>query len=530
MLKALLRVRMAALGSWFTGAATGKKVPSKGKLIGFSLLMLYSFGALTFMFWHYFSALAGPFHSLGLDWLFYSITGVSAFSLMFIGSVFFAKSQLYEARDNELLLSMPVPPGSILLSRMVMLLVVTVAFGLPAMVPAAVIGIGTTQPSPAGVTAIILLFLLLPLFSLALSSLFGWLLSIVTARVRRKSLFGTLLCVAAIVGYSLLVGKVNAAIMDIASHADAIADSLGAVAPVYWFGSAMGDGRVDRLLILAVIFLAAAGLTYALLSATFISTATARRGFAKVRYVEKRAEAASPDAALLRRELARLGSSSAYIMNAAMGQIMLLLGAAVLLVKRRAVMELLASEPELASLLPPLLILGLCLFASMGLVSAPSVSLEGKNLWIVQSLPVDPWQALRAKLRVHLLVCIPPILLVALIVIFTVKLTAAEASLLVAAPVAMTVFVGLLGLAENLRHPNLDWSNEAQAVKTGFGLLFTMLISLGVIALPALAVLLIGDMSAATTVAGLFLSALVIGSLLLRRWLATRGAELFSQL
>ena len=36
-------------------------------------------------------------------------------------------------------------------------------------------------------------------------------------------------------------------------------------------------------------------------------------------------------------------------------------------------------------------------------MAAPSVSLEGKNLWLLQSLPVKPWQALRAKLTVQLL-------------------------------------------------------------------------------------------------------------------------------
>ncbi len=530
MLKALLGVRMTALGSFFTGAATGKKAPSKGKLIGFSLLMLYSFAALTFMFWHYFSSVAQPFHMLGLDWLYYSLTGVASFSVMFIGSVFFAKAQLYEAKDNELLLSMPVPPGNILLSRTVMLLVVTAAFGLPAIGPAIIIGISTMSPSPAGIAAMIALFVLLPVFTLAMSALFGWLLSIVTARVKHKSLFGTLLCVAAIVGYSLLVGKVNTAIMDIAAHADAIAGSLGGIAPVYWFGSAMGDGRVDRLLVMALIFVAVAGLTYVLLSATFIRTATTRRGFAKTRYVEKQAKSASADAALLRRELARLGSSSAYIMNAAMGAVMLVIGCAVLLIKRRAVVELLSAAPELASMLPAFLILGLCLFSSMNLVSAPAVSLEGKNLWIVQSMPVEAYQALRAKLRVHLLVCLPPIILAALLCVLILKPSAVMASLLVAVPSAMTVFIGLLGLAEGLRHPNLDWANEAQAVKTSFGVLFTMLISWGVIALPALAVLLLGDMGAAAAAAELFLAALVIASLLLRRWLKTRGAELFRQL
>ena len=41
-------------------------------------------------------------------------------------------------------------------------------------------------------------------------------------------------------------------------------------------------------------------------------------------------------------------------------------------------------------------------------MAAPSVSLEGKSLWLLQSLPVTPWQVLRAKLSVQLLLTSAP--------------------------------------------------------------------------------------------------------------------------
>ena len=44
----------------------------------------------------------------------------------------------------------------------------------------------------------------------------------------------------------------------------------------------------------------------------------------------------------------------------------------------------------------------------MNLLTPPSVSLEGKTLWLLQSLPVTPWQALRAKLDLHLACTLPP--------------------------------------------------------------------------------------------------------------------------
>ena len=51
------------------------------------------------------------------------------------------------------------------------------------------------------------------------------------------------------------------------------------------------------------------------------------------------------------------------------------------------------------------------LVAGMNLLTVPSVSLEGEQLWQLQSLPVTPWQVLRAKLDLHLLVTLPPALL-----------------------------------------------------------------------------------------------------------------------
>jgi ABC-2 type transport system permease protein len=63
---------------------------------------------------------------------------VTNFAMMFIGSIFAAKAQLYEAKDNELLLSMPIPPSAILASRMLTLLLINLAFDLMIAVPAGI--------------------------------------------------------------------------------------------------------------------------------------------------------------------------------------------------------------------------------------------------------------------------------------------------------------------------------------------------------------------------------------------------------
>mgnify|MGYP007101871786 CR=1 FL=1 len=99
-------------------------------------VMLASFASLIFLFWHVFDVLAGPFAAFGLGSLYFAFAALLSFALMFVGGVFMAKFQLFEARDNELLLSLPIRPLDILLSRLFLLWLIAVVSGLPVLAPA----------------------------------------------------------------------------------------------------------------------------------------------------------------------------------------------------------------------------------------------------------------------------------------------------------------------------------------------------------------------------------------------------------
>ena len=114
MFKSLLKTRLAAFGAYYSGAARrrgGKKKKSgTGSKVLYGLLMVYCFVVFVGMFFALFSTLAGAFGGTDFAWLYFTLYALMSFVLMFIGSVFMAKSQLFEAQDNELLLAMPVPP------------------------------------------------------------------------------------------------------------------------------------------------------------------------------------------------------------------------------------------------------------------------------------------------------------------------------------------------------------------------------------------------------------------------------------
>ena len=107
----------------------------------------------------------------------------------------------------------------------------------------------------------------------------------------------------------------------------------------------------------------------------------------------------------------------------------------------------------------------LFLLGTMNDMTAPSVSLEDKTLWQVKCLPVTPWQALRAKLRMHLLLSGVPMLFCAGCMAVVLDAEPAARILLAAFGAASVALTALAGLFLNVNMPNLTWTTETVPIK-----------------------------------------------------------------
>ena len=186
---------------------------------------------------------------------------------------------------------------------------------------------------------------------------------------------------------------------------------------------------------------------------------------------------------MLRRELNGFLSSSSYMVNAGLGLVMLVAGAVALPFFRDRLEETAAQLPGSGSLLFIILLLGVCSLISMVTISAASVSMEGGSLWIAQSLPVSSGQVLRAKAGLHLILTLPAVLLASVSVALVARPRGAELIACILLPLAFALLMGQLGLVANLRHPNLNWTSETQAVKNGVSILIIILLSWGLMVL-----------------------------------------------
>ena len=135
MLKALLKKQFLELNAfYFQNRKTGKN-RSKAGTAGFIALYIVLFLFLAFTFFMVAQSLAAALIPLGYGWLYFALMGLISLAFGVFGSVFNTYAGLYHAKDNELLLAMPIPPRRILLVRMIGVYAMGMLYSCLIMVP-----------------------------------------------------------------------------------------------------------------------------------------------------------------------------------------------------------------------------------------------------------------------------------------------------------------------------------------------------------------------------------------------------------
>lgn len=186
---------------------------------------------------------------------------------------------------------------------------------------------------------------------------------------------------------------------------------------------------------------------------------------------------------------------------------------------------------QTAGSVPLLLCVVLCGLASMNFMTAPSVSLEGKSLWLLQSLPVKPWRIFQSKIRMQLLLTGLPLLLCIVCSVAVYPLHSMQLLILLLFSGSYVVLMVLVGLFLGVKMPTLTWTNEIVLIKQGAPVMITLFGGFGYMVL-----LFVGFMLLPGWVLGFcgYMSCFVGANLLLSGWtclwLRKKGVARFSTL
>ena len=481
MLKLLVKKQLLEIfQSYFYDAKKNRARSALSTAMYFVLFALLIVGLLGGIFIFLSVNLCAPLTSAGLDWLYFALMGLIAVLLGAFGSVFNTYAGLYLPKDNDLLLSMPIPVPTLVAARLFSVYLMGLMYSAVVILPAVLVYWATAGATVRTVTGGLVLTLLISVFVLTLSCALGWAVAKISQKLRHQSVIVVLASLVFIGIYYFVYFKAQRVLQDLLANAAVYGAQIKSSAyPLYLSGSVgTGDGRAALIVSAAVAALF--GLMWTVLSRSFLNIATSAGKTVRREYREKAGRRRSADAALLSREFARFAASPNYMLNCGLGTFLMPMCAAAMLWKGRGLFAMLeAMFVDTAGSVPLLLCVVLCGLASMNIMTAPSISLEGKSLWLMQSLPVAPQKLFRAKLRMQLLLTVTPLLLCVVCAWAVCPMAPAE----ILAVGLLTTSYGLLGalsgLVLGIRMPTLTWTNELMPIKQSAAVMFTLFGGIG---------------------------------------------------
>ena len=417
-----------------------------------------------------------------VQWVYFSYMAMGIFFLSFIGSVFMTESQMFQAKDNERLMAMPIRPWDILVSRMVSLLIWNFIFGTVIGIPAGVVYFVVNSFDLVSFLVWILSIILVPLLALSVSMLAGWGMSILTSKVKNTKFVKLAISIVAMLLYFKFIMGDGGWVQSLSNNL--YKNSVGIksyVPPAYSVGMAIVEKSPLHILLMIAWHVIPFIVVSLLVSRNFLKLITLGEGKGSFKYKSKELKVSSPFMSMAKLELERFLSSVSYILNGGMGLILLCIVVVFSITNKELpslvllIFEMTPTQgARVMAVFMALAILGVI---SLVTISACSISLDANTLWQAKSLPTRGRDYLLAKAFPHIVVSLPFVIFAGIVIQINLEATLFERILLVLIPVTATLFNALLGVRLNAKYPKFNWSNEAQAIKQGLSILLSIILA-----------------------------------------------------
>ena len=500
----------------------------RSKSTGMTVLLVFCYIMIIFAVFGMSMGMMASLQPLGAEYIVLNIMMMAASVMVLFTTIYKVNGTLFGFRDYDLQMALPIKTSTLIASRVLILYFLNILFVLGVMVPAGVAYAIIAQPAAAFYPFFIITLFAIPMLPIIIATVIGTLIAMAASRFKRKNGMSVILTVVAFVAFMVVwlgfwtnSGDIMMNFADVGGMVNNVLTSIYPMTALY--GNAVGGFDILALVLFLVISFGAFAVFTAVVAKLFkkLNTSiTTTRAAANYKMTELKET--SPKKALYKKEMKRYFSSSQYVLNTAVGPLLLVVVSVILLVSGVDGFGVYSDIPGFAHLLSAAAPLGIAFFIVIASTTASAISLEGKNLWIVKSLPVDTRLILKAKLNVALTIYIPTVIVCGTLFNLALSPDPLFIVLMYALPLAYSYFSALFGLKSNLGSPNFDWTNEVTVVKQSKPVLVTMLVGMLLSIVPAILAVFVG-----TWVVLVAFVLVTILDIVLYRDLMTRGVAQF---
>ena len=393
-----------------------------------------------------------------------------AFVTMF--SFYLVNGHLFKNKDYELLSSLPFSKQEIFSVKLVSLYMYQLVYAVFMML----IPCGVYLYSSFNIVRLLMIIittLLLPIFPMILSTIIGMIVGYISTFFKNTTTITIVLYVALIVGIIIVTNSFTPTleILSVDIIVNFLKDNIS-----YLYYVIMSFKEVDFLYFgLSLVYSVLPMVVFIYIFAHFfdyINKALRRTKRSKAKAIDESSiVVTNAKNALFKRELKHYLNSPMYVLNTAIGPIMLIIGAVSFLFMDGQTLLMIKMYEEFQLII----VLSIAMMLSIMTTTSVSISLEGKALYILKALPISIKDIFDAKIKLNMLMEYGLSLIAIIIYFIVLQPSLMMIILTVFFTYAISFYTSHVGLLVNLFFPKLDYTNEAVVVKQSASVLYTML-------------------------------------------------------
>ena len=338
--------------------------------------------------------------------------------------------------------------------------------------------------------------ILSPIIPIVISCIIGSISTGISSRFKYKKVFQIIISMVFLSIVMYLSFNMERVLNYIANHADNINEIITRIYyPAGLYGKLVTSFNYIDLLLYIVINVVLFLLTIFILSKVYfkINSRLKKVTTSKKTNIDNlNIKYNSKTKSLVKKELNTFFNIPVFIVNAGFGLFLYIIASVLIAIKFDSLIPLI--EKSNLGELGLNLFLGNKTILIMILIVATSyltsitnsvISLEGRNINILKSLPLKTKDILMSKIYAALLITTPPLLIGNLILIIRFKIGIIDSLLFVLLSILIPLVSHFLGLIINLKYPKLDAENSAEVVKQSTSSFVAVMIGMGLIPINA---------------------------------------------
>ena len=426
---------------------------------------------------------------LNMEFFVLTFFALSVSIVTLMEGVYKSSTLLFNSKDDNLLLSLPIKKRTVLFIRIFKFYVFELLYNSLFIIPAMLIYAFHVGPNWTYYLSSLIAIFILPIVPVIISCIIGFVIAYLSSKFRGKNIFQTLFSTFFILLIFYISFNMNTFINDIIKKVSSINDLITTVYyPVGAYVSLVNNFNIIKLIKYVIIHIITLVFTIIILGKLYFNV---NSSFKKVIVSHKKTnyniKCSSRMKSFIKKELNRFIKTPVFITNAGFGLVLFILACILLCLKFDSFKDIILQANKNVNIsninnyLPLIIFELICFTSVMTSITSSMISLEGKVFNMLKSFPIKPIKIVLYKVLTALIIMVPCIVLGNIIIFIRFKFNFVSIVLLLLTSIVLPLVSSLIGIIANLKYPKMDASNDTEVVKQSMSPVCALLIGLALL-------------------------------------------------